>query len=88
MNDIHKLRKRQAHVLSSLRLDHPFDVTKLCDQIAAQRQRALVLHELTATSELPCGLRIGTADGVDHVYFAATRSATHRDQIIVRRSGR
>lgn len=62
-------------------LPSPWSIRELCDRLAAQRQRELLLHPMTL-SALPLGLWY--FDGKrDHIIFRAEATGYHRDHIIL-----
>jgi hypothetical protein len=62
-------------------LPSPWSVRELCDRLAAQRQRELLLHPMTL-SALPLGLWYFDGER-DHIIFRAEATGYHRDHIIL-----
>ncbi|MFE9253901.1 hypothetical protein [Streptomyces sp. NPDC006879] len=65
-------------------IPRPFDLTSLCESIAAQRDRPLRLVELAGAphSSMPCGVLVAT-ETADLIFYEPATSALHRLQIVL-----
>jgi hypothetical protein len=62
-------------------IPHPWSIDELCDRLAAQRGRELVLHSLNMPA-LPLGLWHNDGER-DHIIYRAGIVGYHRDHIIL-----
>lgn len=74
-------RKRRCAVIArGLAIPRPFDLDQFLAQLAARRNRRIVLRPFAPGPGTPCGLWIATADA-DYVFHAAGTTPWHQTHI-------
>ncbi|PGH49702.1 regulator component [Streptomyces sp. Ru87] len=79
----HRLRSACEERVRRLGLPHRFDTEQLCDAVAAQRGRPIVLRPLATAGavDAPCGIRVET-DSTDYLFYESATSSLHRTHIL------
>ncbi|MGV9785858.1 regulator component [Streptomyces sp. NPDC003435] len=81
--DLERLRTACEERVAALRLPHRFSTRDLCDAVAAERGRPIILRPLRTLGAIdaPCGIRLETPDA-DLLFYEEGTSALHQNHIL------
>lgn len=84
--ELARLRAQCEELIRQLRIRAPLDVTELCGELAAQRNRPIHLLPLTSRPSNPSGLWVA-AKNADYIFYEESAGAAHREHIILHELG-